>query len=345
MYPVAAPDENNASVTDDRRAALLRRIARGSPTPEDVLDVNPFVHHAENLPEDMLFLVNSPDRRHNEAGYWVDTGRNKRLTSTLPIVEKTTLQFYEGQAPDGNITVWLMHIYKLDCTEQYPKCLCMLDTDLELLLANLARTEENTPAFSNDSEVVSVNELRPPAASESSIRNIILRDHIDLDFIGEDYLELNDLAGYASSSSSENSSELSINSEYYLDSEEPSFREIRDDGYPDSGQRKVNRLVVSAPPLSDQVLIRLPPGSDGNKDFNPKNKENQNTDPQNKGHSTLPTGSADREASRDTKKPKHVADAHEGTATAGPSNSSGGDKKGGKGLAKMGKKFFCFAPF
>ncbi|XP_068657536.1 NAC domain-containing protein 69-like [Aristolochia californica] len=345
MCPIAARGDNNVPITDDDCAALLRRIARGIPTPEYVLDVNPFVHHAENLPEGILFLVNWQDPRNNEAGYWVETGRNTRISSESPTVDKTTMQFYEGRVPDGNITVWLMHIYKLDRTEQYTKWLCRRELDMVLWLANLARMEENNRGSSNESEVVNGNERKPPATSESSIQNNPFPDLGEFNY-DDGYLELDDLIDYASSSSPENSSGVSVNSEYYLDSEVSSFREMPNDGNPGSHQRNVNRFMVSATRGSNQVLMRPPPGSEYNIDPHAKSKEIRTADPKNKGDGTLPAATTDRGGSQVGKKLEHVAGAREGNAltNAGPSNSSDRGKKGGCSLAKMGMKFLCFSP-
>ncbi|XP_068653754.1 uncharacterized protein [Aristolochia californica] len=201
--------------------------------------------------------------------------------------------------------------------------------------------EENHPASSNDFEVVNGNERRPSATSESQYNPLsdLAEFYYDepYNFNGEDYLEFNDLMDYPSSSSQKNSSAVSMNSDYYMDSE-ASFREMRNDGYPEE-ERNVNRMV-STTSGSIQVLMRPSPlVSEHNKETNP-----MTTDPQNKGGLTHPAATTDRATSQETKKWKSVAEDAKGNAIAGPSNSSSGGKRSGSSLAKMAMKFLCVSP-
>lgn len=47
-------------------------------------------------------------------GYWKSMDAHRIPTSTQTVGTKTTLEFYEGQAPSGKRTGWLIHEYQAD---------------------------------------------------------------------------------------------------------------------------------------------------------------------------------------------------------------------------------------
>ncbi|KAH7296084.1 hypothetical protein KP509_26G008300 [Ceratopteris richardii] len=97
-----------------------------------VAEVDIYKYEPWDLPEKaslpsrdpVWYFFNSHDRRHSHSarinrttskGYWKATGKDRKVWSgSLCIGTKKTLIYYEGRAPNGRRTDWIMHEYKLD---------------------------------------------------------------------------------------------------------------------------------------------------------------------------------------------------------------------------------------
>ncbi|MCO5591307.1 hypothetical protein L7F22_045288 [Adiantum nelumboides] len=102
-----------------------------------IAEVDIYKHEPWDLPElsalpspdPVWYFFNAQDKKHSHSarinrttgkGYWKATGKDRKICSGPHFVGiKKTLIYYEGRAPSGKRTDWIMHEYKLD--EDYEK--------------------------------------------------------------------------------------------------------------------------------------------------------------------------------------------------------------------------------
>lgn len=102
-----------------------------------IAEVDIYKHEPWDLPEKsalqsldpVWYFFNAQDKRHSHTarinrttskGYWKATGKDRKISCGSHIVGiKKTLIYYEGRAPSGKRTDWIMHEYKLD--EEFEK--------------------------------------------------------------------------------------------------------------------------------------------------------------------------------------------------------------------------------
>ncbi|MCO5561216.1 hypothetical protein L7F22_014837 [Adiantum nelumboides] len=102
-----------------------------------IAEVDIYKHEPWDLPElsalpspdPVWYFFNAQDKKHSHSarinrttgkGYWKATGKDRKICSGPHFVGfKKTLIYYEGRAPSGKRTDWVMHEYKLD--EDYEK--------------------------------------------------------------------------------------------------------------------------------------------------------------------------------------------------------------------------------
>ncbi|CAK9178558.1 unnamed protein product [Ilex paraguariensis] len=93
----------------------LENFERGYPLPGNVIaDANPYQYLPSNLPDGIWYIVSSKDKKETELGFWKGRGDACEIfTNSLITGWRTTLEFFEGLAPHGQRTDWVMQEYEI----------------------------------------------------------------------------------------------------------------------------------------------------------------------------------------------------------------------------------------
>ena len=71
--------------------------------------------------KDKKYPTGTRTNRATTAGFWKATGRDKAVMSKNKIIGmRKTLVFYQGRAPNGRKSDWIMHEYRLQSSEHAP---------------------------------------------------------------------------------------------------------------------------------------------------------------------------------------------------------------------------------
>ncbi|XP_057468678.1 NAC domain-containing protein 101-like [Actinidia eriantha] len=357
--------------TDEAIIMSLERMEKGSPVPENVsVDVNPYQCKPSYLPDGIWYLIRSDHNKNSEHGFWRARGEAIEIFMNSVIKGwRTTLDFYEGWAPHGQRTNWVMQEYRITrkglCSYSNPKesnLLCRVflssggsnqETKLNLggkeiaggnhihpkpsVVPRVAVPPDNVTARNRDDNT-------GPLAVPGGLPIIALEDMDDDDcFSRGDYLELNDLLdGESKSSSSDNSSCVTPTSDKYFDSQ-ALLRDLEVKINRDEQGKDANvKLSVAASIKPNDVVMR--PSNLGSLVKNDGRKSPAKT---------IDKKFLDKKVPENAIRSKKARKWNEGTsnshdvATSSRSHKAipRGEKKAVAGRTKKLKKYLCFMPF
>ncbi|KZV34223.1 hypothetical protein F511_21708 [Dorcoceras hygrometricum] len=251
----SSPAEIGQLLNDEQSFLWLDRYNRGFSLPSNVLaDMSPFQYHPSNLPEGIWYLVDANEKKDSVYGFWKDKGEACKIYSNSSISGwRVSLEYFEGQAPHGQRTDWLMHQHKITLKELFYKdkpkelrslCKVFLFKESESIPDNESHRSQNSKSVVGSKPIIEVASVIPDINSthvqdsenESNAKmkcdaGLLPLTDVTLDFSPEDfsqlecfsrgdYLELDDLRDDPESnfSSSQNSSCPSKLSDEYFDS-------------------------------------------------------------------------------------------------------------------------------
>ncbi|KAF3446278.1 hypothetical protein FNV43_RR11457 [Rhamnella rubrinervis] len=244
---MSPPADIGLFCSDEELIIILDRIITGSPLPGNVIrDVNPYHYKPANLPDNIWFFIHSKEKKDTHFGCWRTKGEACNLFSNSSITGwRSTLEFYEGQAPYEHKTGWVMQEYWItqnrlseDNKAKEASSLCKVF----LVGKQTKNHEKHQEAASGDmashSTISLVQNAENDIGQSSSSRHQVIKDRQtgnlaleeifpdypeenvpEIDCLSRgDYLELLDLDNPASPSSSSDSSCLTMSSDECFDS-------------------------------------------------------------------------------------------------------------------------------
>ncbi|KAE8713413.1 hypothetical protein F3Y22_tig00110210pilonHSYRG00079 [Hibiscus syriacus] len=307
----------------------LDKLTSGSPLPSNVIDVNPYRYEPQNLPGDFWFLSSSNDNTDIEHGLWKTKEEAREVFSNSDIFGwRTTLEYYNGQVPCER---------KTNCTR-------------------IGSSRNHQVNKHDETEVLGVAERL--LILEHQGENIVEMDFFSgakIDFFsGGDFLELKDLENAASSSSSENSSAVSISSDECFDS--MAFLQDLDQDQVFERNDTVKKPNVSASNRLDEgvivpatlgTLVSIPGSNSGSEEFFKTTGFMSNSSCGSRNLNNKVTKCA--KGNRRVEGPSSSQSSSSGESLS-PSDSfmatAGRRKRDGFGRMKeLRKKYCCFMPF
>ncbi|XVF63915.1 hypothetical protein PTKIN_Ptkin09bG0124800 [Pterospermum kingtungense] len=386
----ASPPVNiGFTCTDEELFMALEKLIRGSPLPSNVITgISPYGCDPQHLPGDIWFLISSKEKNNiEEHGFWKVSKEACEVFSNDGIIGwRTTLEYFKGQAPHEHKTDWVMQVFNAtlkrltdDNEKKEASSLCRVflvpshEMQLKAAIAGIVTETRNhlsqPPLDANSSsrrgssrntEVNKHDEIEVLAGAERlpvpehqgeniDDNDCFLRSEIGF-LSGDDYLELLDLDNPASSSSSENSSIISISSDECFDS--MAFLQDLEDPILEQNDAS-KKLNVSASKKPDEVVVV--PATLGSLVSVGGNNSGSHEFFETAGYVTSSASGSRDLNNKVAKRAKGDQGSGEGpsSSTCKPSTSSenhvaaaGGRKRAAfGGMRKLGKKYLCFMPF
>ncbi|XP_009411204.2 NAC domain-containing protein 30-like isoform X2 [Musa acuminata AAA Group] len=119
--------------------------------------------------KDRKYPSGTRTNRATAAGFWKATGRDKPVLSSSRIIGmRKTLVFYEGRAPNGRKTDWIMHEYRLQTSQHGPP----QEEGWVVCRAFQKPSPSPRPCYTIDGPRSPVNFSRPAFLMDSYVRGI-----------------------------------------------------------------------------------------------------------------------------------------------------------------------------
>nr|UBT01643.1 NAC transcription factor 39 [Litchi chinensis] len=384
MCPPASfpPPDLSFACTHDELFNSFEGMMSGFPLPTNVVnDVNPYIYVPSNLPDGVWYFVRSNENTDVQHGYWRAKGEACEVYSNSVIIGwRTTLEFYEGQAPDERKTNWVMQEFRIthkrDCKSRKSEdssSLCRVFLNAEQN-SNSEKQQNMTSAYTTTEATVQsallelvkdIDDARQDSASKSLVKDdkkatelaISVRpeiDHMayqaDIDiFARGDYLELDDLNEPISRSSVSDSSCMTLSSDEYFDSD-ALLKDLESQNNKDKVQCDAgHKYIVSAYQRPNDVVV-FPASFASVERHNSPTQEIHKTDSSMPG-SAIGKGLVDHKALKQANAGQNADHGDEGTQikphahVASSSNSHSAvrnrEKKKGGSVKKL-KLYLCF---
>ncbi|KAJ8772553.1 hypothetical protein K2173_027730 [Erythroxylum novogranatense] len=337
----------------------LLNMIRGCPLPSNVVpDVIPYHYAPSDLPKKIWYLVRSKGIENTELGLWKVKGEPCKLFSDSTFTGwRTTFEFFEGQVPDRRKTDWLMEEYWIAWKGLVENSNVKEATSLFRVFLG---SEEGTyvgeqqlvsQAYDNvtDSGSTSKHEaFRDDETTKLAVAgrpvNHVMGISPENDYLSRgDFLEMLDLDNPASpSSSSDNSSCMTMSSDEYFDSL-ALLQDLERGSNQNSTKEEGCKFNVAASIRPDEKImtsaspgtfIRGMPTNESSRGTNLFTgcSTNARNDPDDRN-----LQNAVRDQMTDCKDEGSSSNCHDIGTSSGRSNSSRGKK--------LKKKYPCFMPF
>ncbi|KAJ6675703.1 putative proteinC DOMAIN-CONTAINING PROTEIN 82-RELATED [Salix viminalis] len=386
MYPPASSPVADIEYfcRDEELFMFLDEVNIGSPLPGNVItDVNPYIYAPSNLPEDVWYLLGAKENDDTGVGFWKVKGEACKLFSNSTITGwRTTLDFFEGQVPHEHKTDWVMQKYWITKKAQSGKSkakeassLCRVfyggeqaldhenqliaslhsDTHIDLTLSIGPGTPADTSHGSSSNPEVNKDDETEKVVATGRHPNLPVPNPPETDyFFGGDYLELLDLDNPASrSSSSDNSSCMTMSSDEYFDSI-ALLQDIESEINQGSTRKdKDCKLSVTASLRPDEVVML--PASQGSYisiEGGKPHADKTDSSMRDNGHKDLDIQRAIRNQDENHLDEGSTSNSHAvGASSGGRVSSPDGEEKAAKRTRKklrnkyLRNKYLCFVPY
>ncbi|KAG8389972.1 hypothetical protein BUALT_Bualt01G0035000 [Buddleja alternifolia] len=369
----SSPAEIGMYWSDEQIVALLDEYTPGSDLPSNVLtDLSPYQYPPSNLPEGIWYLLNLNEKKESKNGFWKAKGEACKIYSNSMISGwRTTLEYFEGEAPHGQRTNWHMQEYMITQTEllgdkDKPKesrllCrvfLCSGCTSKSEMQPEKCKTTvieskkiDSVVSLVPNTNIISDQDHRSKSKEDYDVERLMVEadkmPNSSLEVFSEleclsrgDYLELNDLEDdpESHSSSSQNSSCPSKLSDECFDSL-ALLRDLEDEDniymQPKQSDSRYSFTTLVKP---NDVVLQLSSPVSGTRSTNIVEGSPTN--------STIHGTQTDERVLEHTTKRHNPESRNEGTPSTSHKNSNpSGEKKAGSRRMKKLKMYFCFTPF